>query len=328
MGRPHIWSNGLTASTITVTPNITTYVVTVSNANNCTSTTSHSVMVKPKPEVNVAGPDRICNGSSTFIVVNGQSTNECPGVCDVDQPTVLVFWDLEACHSVMNLGTHMDYSEFVPVINKQNCTNVTAGNVHRLNQYKHSCTPGHDGNIGMCIGTQRYCNPSKLDYGQALRFEVTINPGQTGQITGLSFYEQSPLNYQFVNGASGLNDYATKYLIRVSKGGKYIFYRDEIATNRSWGLEQFDFSNNPLFKSNAAATYLFELIPYCPINNGANESIWDIDDIKVLGGCCNSNTPEVMTYLWSNDKLLRLLLSIHSNTTYTVTDRLLWLYQC
>ncbi|MBK9743412.1 MAG: hypothetical protein IPO94_10840 [Saprospiraceae bacterium] len=69
----------------------------------------------------------------------------------------------------MALGTHVDYSEFVPVVHHYNCTQVTAGNVHRLNQNKHSCTPGFDGNVGMCIGAQITCNPSKLDYTKALK---------------------------------------------------------------------------------------------------------------------------------------------------------------
>ncbi|MBK8826620.1 MAG: T9SS type A sorting domain-containing protein [Saprospiraceae bacterium] len=322
-GGSYLWSNGSTTASISVSPTAnTTYTVTVTNSNTCTNTASHTIMVKPKPEVILSGPDRLCSGDKTFIVVNGHSDNECPGACMVDQPEVLAYWDLEACHSVMALGTHMDYSEFVPVVNNYNCTQVTAGNVHRLNQNKHSCTPGFDGNVGMCIGAQITCNPSKLDYTKALRFEVTLTPSQNGQITGLSFYEQSPLNFQFIDGISALNDFATKYLIRISKNGNVIYYVDEIATNRTWGKEEFDFSNNPLFSSSSLSTYLFELIPYCNINNGGRESIWDIDDIKVLGGCCAGNT-EQMTYAWSNGQTGSSIMVTPSTTTsysVTVTD--------
>jgi predicted transcriptional regulator len=322
-GGSYLWSNGSTTASISVSPTAnTTYTVTVTNSNTCTNTASHTIMVKPKPEVILSGPDRLCSGDKTFIVVNGHSENECPGSCNVDQPEVLAYWDLEACHSVMALGTHMDYSEFVPVVNNYNCTQVTAGNVHRLNQNKHSCTPGFDGNVGMCIGAQITCNPSKLDYTKALRFEVTLTPSQNGQITGLSFYEQSPLNFQFIDGISALNDFATKYLIRISKNGNVIYYVDEIATNRTWGKEEFDFSNNPLFSSSSLSTYLFELIPYCNINNGGRESIWDIDDIKVLGGCCAGNT-EQMTYAWSNGQTGSSIMVTPSTTasySVTVTD--------
>ncbi|MBK9743411.1 MAG: hypothetical protein IPO94_10835 [Saprospiraceae bacterium] len=78
-----------------------------------------------------------------------------------------------------------------------------------------------------------------------------MTPSQNGQITGLSFHEQSPLNFQFIDGISALNDFATKYLIRISKNSNVIYYVDEIATNRTWDKEEFDFSNNPLFSSSS-----------------------------------------------------------------------------
>jgi hypothetical protein len=320
-GVGYLWSNGATTAIINVSPSTTaTYTVTVTNSFGCQANTSIVVMVKPAPDVLITGPDKVCSGQNSFLVVNGTSQNECPNVCNVLSPEVLVSWDLEACNSIMSLGTHLDYSEFLPVLNNANCVNVNASNVYRDGLNKHSCTPGHDGNVGMCIPSQNFCNPAKLDYTQALKFSVTINPAQTGQISGLQFYEQSPLNYQFINGSGGLNNFAQKYLIRVSKNGTIIYYRDGINTNRTWGLESFDFEGNPLFKNNSTATYLFELIPYCRVNNGAIESVWDVDDIKILGGCCNSNTPEIMTYNWSTGATTPYInIKPTITTTYTVT---------
>lgn len=100
------------------------------------------------------------------------------------------------------------------------------------------------------------CNPSKVDFSQALRFHITINPLQSGQITGLQFYEQSPENFRWVGGPTGPNNYATKYLIRVSKNGEYIYYEDNLNTNKTWGLKSFDFSENDNFKTLTPATYL------------------------------------------------------------------------
>ncbi|MBK9743410.1 MAG: hypothetical protein IPO94_10830 [Saprospiraceae bacterium] len=71
------------------------------------------------------------------------------------------------------------------------------------------------------------------------------------------------------------------------------------------------------------------MIPYCNINNGGRESIWDIDDIKVLGGCCAGNT-EQMTYAWSNGQTGSSIMVTPSTTTsysVTVTD-CLWLFKC
>jgi predicted transcriptional regulator len=320
-GTTYLWSNGSTSSTITVSPiSASTYSVTVSNAQGCTASTSILVTINQPPAIEIVGPNNICKGDSTVLVASGNSSVECPGECKVVEPLVLSYWNLDACHSVMNLGTHMDYSEFSPIVNNGTCTNVTAGNVHRLNNNKHSCTPGSDGSIGMCIGSQKTCNPSKIDFSQALRFQITLNPAQSGQITGLQFYEQSPENYQWIGGQTGLNNYATKYLIRVSKNGEYIYYEDNINTNRTWGLESFDFTENDNFRTLTQSTYLFELIPYCTINNDAVESVWDIDEIKILGGCCQGSTQNISTYLWSNgDTGTSITVNPTETTTYTVT---------
>jgi hypothetical protein len=320
-GTSYVWSTGQTTAVIKVNPLVNTiYSVTVTNINGCVDSASYQVMIKPSPDVVISGPNGLCKGEETFLVVNGHSNNLCENVCNIDNPSVLAYWDLEACNSYMDLGTHLDYSEFVAVVNNDSCTQVTASIVNRLPGNKHSCTPGFDGNIGMCIGSQNTCNPSKADYNHALRFEVTIQPNQTGQITGLQFYEQSPVNYQFIDGLGGLNNFATKFLIRVSKNGSIIYYQDEIFTNRTWDIQSFNFEGNPLFKNNTTATYLFELIPYCTVDNGGLESVWDVDDIKVLGGCCASSVPEVMTYLWSNGATAATIsVTPTETTTYTVT---------
>ncbi|MGB4959652.1 MAG: T9SS type A sorting domain-containing protein, partial [Saprospiraceae bacterium] len=238
-------------------------------------------------------------------------------------PQVLAYWNLDSCKAVMNLGTHLTYDEFVPVTNKANCTGVTASTVHRLPGNKHSCTIGPNGSIALCISSQQSCSPAKADYSKALRFEVVLNPAQSGQITGLQFFEQAPQNYTWVDGGTGLNNYATKYLIRVSKDGQYIYYKDQINTNRTWKQESYDFSNNPNFKTLTTAKYLFELIPYCTINNGGLESVWDIDEIKVLGGCCQGTANEISSYAWSNGSTgtsITVKPTVDSKYKVTVTD--------
>jgi len=71
-GSSYLWSNGATASTITVTPPSTTnYVVTVTNANGCTAKDTVRVTVNPLPAAN-AGPDQaICNGTTATLTASG-----------------------------------------------------------------------------------------------------------------------------------------------------------------------------------------------------------------------------------------------------------------
>jgi len=319
-GVNYIWSNGETGVSTTVSPaTTTTYTVTATNSLGCEGVASWTVEVIPAPEVYISGPNKICAGMTSFLLVNTDIEGPCDEVCDVD-PQVLVSWDLDSCHSVMELGTHMDYSEFIPEINKANCASVSASNVYRDQPLKHSCTPGFDGSPALCIDPQTNCNPAKIDFDKAVKFQVTMNADATGQITGLKFYEQSPLNFDHINGPTGPNNYALKYLIRISKNGQVIYYEDEIPTNRSWGLKTFDFTNNPLFRTMGTATYFFEIAPYCPVNNGSSESVWDIDEIQVLGGCCSSLTPLTVQYEWSNGATTPYIeVSPTSSTVYTVT---------
>ncbi|MDZ4704909.1 MAG: hypothetical protein SH848_13325, partial [Saprospiraceae bacterium] len=72
------WSNGATTSSITVSPNITTiYIVTVTDANNCSATDQVTVTVTPGATVN-AGPDQtICLGNTVTMAgsIGGAATS-------------------------------------------------------------------------------------------------------------------------------------------------------------------------------------------------------------------------------------------------------------
>ncbi|AEE51865.1 hypothetical protein [Haliscomenobacter hydrossis] len=70
------WSNGSSASTLTVNPTSTsTYTLTVTDQKGCLAIGSTTVNVLPRPSVTI-GPDRaICIGSSTTLSVNASSAN-------------------------------------------------------------------------------------------------------------------------------------------------------------------------------------------------------------------------------------------------------------
>ncbi|MBK8625803.1 MAG: gliding motility-associated C-terminal domain-containing protein [Saprospiraceae bacterium] len=63
-----IWSNGATTPDITISPSITTtYVVTATQSNGCTSTASRTITVHPAPTVSYSGSTAICPGQSTTL---------------------------------------------------------------------------------------------------------------------------------------------------------------------------------------------------------------------------------------------------------------------
>jgi gliding motility-associated-like protein len=71
-GSTFTWSNGMSGSSITVSPSTTTtYTVTVTNANGCTDTDQVTVTVNPLPNAFAGNDLTVCNGGSTTITATG-----------------------------------------------------------------------------------------------------------------------------------------------------------------------------------------------------------------------------------------------------------------
>jgi hypothetical protein len=67
----YLWSNTGTGASVNVTPTTATnYVVTATDANNCTSTASINVAINALPVPAIVGGTTICNGSNTTLNVN------------------------------------------------------------------------------------------------------------------------------------------------------------------------------------------------------------------------------------------------------------------
>ena len=154
----------------------------------------------------------------------------------------------------------------------------------------HSCNPGPDLNTGnsnnaICHKIRPYCfwvNNSP----DAYTFSITIDPepGQALYISKLTFYEKAPDTYEWLTGDTGPNNPPTEYGWRILRNGVEIGRQIDIPTSSDWSLEAFDFSNLNLSAGDCTrATYTFELLGYCPKDNGADVSIWDIDEVKIYG---------------------------------------------
>jgi len=222
--------------------------------------------------------------------------SDCREMVDPD-PQSIVYFDLNSCRSFMSDQSNFDYSEFQPAYpNTLDCSTVVSTQFFRENPQTnaHSCTPGVNGSVAMCISSSSDCNYLPNDT-KAIAFEVTLNPinGQNSAITGLSFYEKSPETYDWIQGASGPNNRPTLYGLRVLKNGSEIFRSDNNVATTDWTLEEFNFDDEE-FSTDVVANYRFEFLGYCPIGNSANVSAWDLDEINLFGNCPSSNMVDII----------------------------------
>jgi hypothetical protein len=201
----------------------------------------------------------------------------------------VVYFDLDACRSYMSDGSIMDYSEFTPeYIGSLDCGDVQSTMLFRdpPAEHKHSCTEGLNGTLAMCISALSTCTYLPGDDASAV-FEVTFTPGQDSVIAfnKLEFYEKAPANYSWIDGPNGPNNYPRFYGIRILLNGTEVFEQHDISTSLTWALQSYSFNDLPEFTIDGPTTFRVELLPYCPINNGAAVSAWDLEDIRVFASC-------------------------------------------
>jgi predicted NAD-dependent protein-ADP-ribosyltransferase YbiA (DUF1768 family) len=199
-----------------------------------------------------------------------------------------ILYDLEKCDALVPANS-MVYDEFVPAYKKTlDCGQIIASNIYRDNPQvnKHSCTQGFNNSVAMCVGASPAC-----DYAQAsatpIVFKFTILPddGNYIQFNHLIFQQKAPLKYSWIAGATGPNNFPTKYGIKIFKNNVEIFRKTEVSTNNDWTKEKYDFFDNEAFATSDSVVFRVEMTPYCRVGNGATESVWDIDDVTLHFSC-------------------------------------------
>ncbi|MEP6645957.1 MAG: hypothetical protein ABJC12_02620 [Saprospiraceae bacterium] len=242
----------------------------------------------------------ICSGaefegySTSGIYVDTFNTNSgCDSIRTLQLNVIsclpVIYYNLDACRSVMAEGSQMDYSEFIPTYpSNLPCADITAHYLYRDSPQmnKHSCTPGVNNSLAMCVTTLNSCayvegSPASV----VIEFSVNPSIDSVVQLTGLEFYQKGPATYNWVNGPTGPNNYPQFYALRILKNGIEIYRKENIQTTPDWKLQNFDFLDDTLFRITENSNFKIELLSYCPIDNGAEVSAWDLDEIKIYGGC-------------------------------------------
>ncbi|MBK9105238.1 MAG: T9SS type A sorting domain-containing protein [Saprospiraceae bacterium] len=205
--------------------------------------------------------------------------------------STIINYNMDDCESFMANGSHMDYSEFVPTYpNPLPCATIVADTLHRDNPQvnKHSCTPGVNNTPGMCVGTLASCTYEPgHEASVIIEVNITPDPDTAVYLTGFSFFEKAPVSFNWISGPSGLNNYPKFFRVRILKNGTEIFLSPATNTSQTWLERMYDFIDNDDFLVTEPTTFRFELLSYCPIGNGATESVWDLDEVNIVAACAS-----------------------------------------
>lgn len=254
-------------------------------------------------------------------------------------PDVVAHFSLDECHSFIDV-TNLDYSEFEPeYLEEAECGSyrTVGGFLYRRNpvQNIHSCTPGLGEGLAMCVSASDSCTFVRND-DQAVRIDLRVmaNPDDVVILSGMRFFEQAPVTFNWILGASGINNYPLNYGIRILKNGEEIFLQDNIETQRTWNEELFDFTNIPEFTVTDTSVFNFELFPYCLAGiDSTNVSVWDLDEISILS-CCepcgaqagsiSTDDPTIVCVNDTQEDILDLIIAgdVIGENTIVITDSL------
>lgn len=220
-------------------------------------------------------------------IVTLPSENGCDSICiiNVSEEGCLVNYNFDACESFINVGAD-DYSEFVaeyPVA--PSCATISASSFQRINptDNRHSCTEGLDGTAAICISSDDSCdyNPDSDKSGRII-MSISADTGSELVLSSLSFSQAAPQMYQWSN-SSGLNNYPTKFGVRIMQDGTEVYRADELTTTTAWSEVVLDLNDEVVVSGDSNLEIQF--LGYCLIGNGAVVSAFDLENIRIYGGC-------------------------------------------
>ncbi|MBK8620467.1 MAG: hypothetical protein IPN79_01565 [Saprospiraceae bacterium] len=243
----------------------------------------------------------LCNAGS--YVING-STYNAAGTYEQNQtnssgcdsivvikilPCVQnVTYDFQQCNALTPENS-MNYDEFLPVYRiPLACGSLSMSNVYRdtPQENKHSCTNGQASTLAMCISVSTSCQFDQTDQTPvSFGFKAKPADGSMIRFNHLEFYHLSPLQYNWIQGASGPNNYPTRFGIEIYKNDVLVYVQSNINTSNQWTKGKFDLFENEDFFLLEDDSVRIELTPYCVTNVGGDVSVWDVDNISLFFSC-------------------------------------------
>lgn len=219
------------------------------------------------------------------------ASNGCDSILIINilEDESLISFDFDDCLATIQTMDNADYSEFIPFYHSQlDCGSVTSSNIYRVDPFenKHSCTEGLNDSYSMCISSDSSCefdeNSTKM-----VRLDLAINPDPNSEIviSGIEFFQQGPEMFSWINGDDGLNNYPTKFGLRILSDGVEVYSSEDNPTALTWQKEEFTFLNNDNFVFTESTMLEIQMLSYCPVGADSPVTAWDLEDLRIFGSC-------------------------------------------
>ena len=295
------------------------YTQILKNSVDCDSTIMLDLTVNPIVESNlsyilcenmeITVNDQVYSSAGYFQqVINREG--QCDSIINISivESLETISLDFDDCDAHYQGNENQTYQEFIADIsNDLTCGEVTASILYRNNPTVniHSCTPDNNDSIAMCVSSYEACD-YQADHDRAVRFNITVIPnvGEYISLNCLSFEEKAPLEFDWIDGDTGLNNFPRYYGIRILKNDVEIYRNEQIETENDWNMESFNFTQDENFTATEPSVYKIELLPYCVIGNGSDVTAWDLDDLSVSMRCGDLMSRQIKGKLLSNNNML------------------------
>lgn len=202
-----------------------------------------------------------------------------------------LYFDFEDCKAYFAQGTYIKYDEFTASsrINTDCSTISIHGNhLYRSNPSKnpHSCASGKNASLAMCISSSAQCAYDKKDE-KAVIIDIEVTPldFSIGGINSISFHAKAPKSFKFFDGASGANNYPSKFAFAVYLDDVEIYKRENIPTHHHWRYYNFDFSDMMSFQVTEESMFRVKILPYCLSGVASDMTAWEIDNLEIKSYC-------------------------------------------
>jgi dienelactone hydrolase len=310
-GTSYLWSNSTSQNLINVSQS-GTYVVTVTNGNGCSATSSKAVIFNPKPiaTINSSSNTPLCEGENLTLTANGGTS---------------YLWSNAASQNLINISQSGTY--VVTVTNGNGCS-ATSSKVVTFNP-KPTAAINSSSNTPLCEGENLILTASGgtsylwsnatsqnlVNVSQSGTYVVTVTNGNGCSATSSKVVTFNPKPTATINSSSNTPLCEGENLTLTASGGTSYLWSNAASQNlinvSQSGTYVVTVTNGNGCSATSSKAVTFNPKPTAAINSSSNTPLCEGENLTLTASGGTS-------YLWSNAASQNLI-NVSQSGTYVVT---------